>query len=96
LIFASLSLWETTIASGQRRSTMETETILSALTIGRGSRMPPWRWIPVLLLLALCGLILLIFLPSILELSDPKDKGPRQIPEPTIENDVEEVEKFEK
>jgi len=75
---------------------METETILSTLIMGRGSRMPPWRWIPVLLLLALCGLVLLIFLPSILELSDPKDKGPRQIPEPLTENDAEEVEKFEK
>ena len=58
--------------------------------------MSPWRWVPVLLFLALCGLVLLIFLPSILELSNPKDKGPRQIPETTTENDVEEVEEPEK
>jgi len=53
--------------------------------------LDPWRWVPVLLLLALCGLVLLVFLPSILELSDPKDKGPRQISEITIENGAEEV-----
>ena len=58
--------------------------------------MPPWRWIPVLLLLALLGLVVLIFLPSILELSNPKDKGPRQIPEPTTENDAKNAEKPEK
>jgi len=54
--------------------------------------MPPWRWIPVLLLLALLGLVVLIFLPSILELSNPKDKGPRQIPETTTENSATEEE----
>jgi len=58
--------------------------------------MPPWRWVPVLLILALCGLVLLVLLPSILELSNPKDKGPRQIPETTTENDEEEVEESEK
>jgi hypothetical protein len=54
--------------------------------------MSPWRWIPVLLLLALIGLVLLIFLPSILELRNPKDKGPRQIPETTTENSAAEEE----
>jgi len=59
--------------------------------------MPPWRWVPVLLILALCGLIVLIILPSILELSNPKDKGPRQIPETTTtENNTEEDDKPEK
>jgi hypothetical protein len=58
--------------------------------------MLPWRWVPVLLLLALYGLVFLIFLPSILELSNPKDKGPRQIPEATTENGAEEDEKPEK
>jgi len=58
--------------------------------------MPPWRWIPVLLFLALCGLAVLILLPSILELSNPKDKGPRQIPETTTEDDAEEDDKLEK
>lgn len=48
--------------------------------------MDPWRWVPVLLLLALLGLVLLVFLPSVLELSNPKDKGPRKIPEITTEN----------
>ena len=57
--------------------------------------MPPWHWVPVLLLLALCGLVALVFLPSILELSNPKDKGPRQIPEPITENGAEKVEKPE-
>jgi hypothetical protein len=51
--------------------------------------MYPWRWVPVLLLLASLGLVVLIFVPSILELSNPKDKGPRQIPESTTENAVE-------
>jgi hypothetical protein len=54
--------------------------------------MHPWRWVPILLILTLCGLVLLVFLPSILELSNPKDKGPRQIPETTTENCEEEVE----
>jgi len=57
--------------------------------------MPPWRWVPVLLILALCGLVVLIFLPSILELSNPKDKGPRQFPETTAENDAKEDDKPE-
>ena len=55
--------------------------------------MSPWHWVPVLLVLALCGLVTLIFLPSILELSRPKDRGPRRIPEHTTENNGEEVEK---
>jgi hypothetical protein len=57
--------------------------------------MSPWRWVPVLLFLALCGFVLLIFIPSILELSHPKDKGPRQIPETTTESDTEEDDKPE-
>jgi len=52
--------------------------------------MHPWRWIPVLLLLTLLGLVVLIFLPSILELNNPKDKGPRQISEAATEDNTEE------
>jgi len=51
--------------------------------------MNPWHWVSVLLLLALCGLVVLIFLPSILELNNPKDKGPRKIPETTAQNETE-------
>jgi len=58
--------------------------------------MPPWRWVPVLLILALCGLVVLIFLPTVLELSNPKDKGPRQILEPPSRNSAEEDEEPEK
>lgn len=54
--------------------------------------MSPWRWIPVLLILALLGLIAIIFLPSILELNNPKDEGPRQIPESTTEVSTDEEE----
>lgn len=48
--------------------------------------MDPWRWVPILLL-ALCGLVILILLPSILELNNPKDKGPRKIPETRTKDD---------
>jgi hypothetical protein len=58
--------------------------------------MQPWHWVPLLLLLALCGLVVLVFLPSILELSNPKDKGPRQIPETTIEEASEKDDESEK
>ena len=57
--------------------------------------MPPWHWVPVLLILALCGLVVLVLLPLILELNNPKDKGPRQISETTTENDAEEDDKLE-
>ena len=41
----------------------------------------------ILLILALCGFIFLLFLPSILELKRPKDSGPRKIAEITTEKD---------
>ena len=58
--------------------------------------MSPWRWIPVLLILALLGLIAIIFLPSILELSNPKDEGPREIPDSTTKSEQDENEESEK
>jgi hypothetical protein len=41
----------------------------------------------ILLILALCAFILLLFLPSLLELKRPKDPGPRKIDETTTEKD---------
>jgi len=41
----------------------------------------------ILLILALCAFIFLLFLPSLLELKRPKDSGPRKISEITTEND---------
>jgi hypothetical protein len=41
----------------------------------------------ILLILALCAFIFLVFLPSILELKRPKDPGPRKIAEITTEKD---------
>lgn len=41
----------------------------------------------ILLILALCVFVILLFLPSILELKRPKDPGPRKIAEITSEED---------
>jgi hypothetical protein len=50
--------------------------------------MDPMRWVPLLLLLAALGLIAVLFIPSLSELNNPMDKGPRQIPE-TIAEEVD-------
>jgi hypothetical protein len=44
-------------------------------------------YVLILLILALCAFIFLLFLPSILELKRPKDPGPRKIAEITTEKD---------
>jgi len=41
----------------------------------------------ILLILALCAFIILLFLPSIIELKRPKDPGPRKIAEIATEKD---------
>jgi len=41
----------------------------------------------ILSILALCAFIILLYLPSILELKRPKDPGPRKIAEITTEKD---------
>lgn len=46
--------------------------------------MLPIPWSPILLILALCGLALLFFLPAVLELKRPRDKGPRKVAESTM------------
>jgi len=58
--------------------------------------MSPWRWIPVLLILALLGLVTVIFLPSFLELNNPKDEGPRKIADSTTKSEQDEDEESEK
>ncbi|KPV64756.1 MAG: hypothetical protein AOA65_0823 [Candidatus Bathyarchaeota archaeon BA1] len=53
--------------------------------------IPILMWIPwalIFLILMLCGFIMLIFLPALLELKRPKDPGPRRIAEPTIKKVV--------
>jgi len=47
--------------------------------------MLPIPWAPILLVLALCGFALLFFLPAVLELKRPRDKGPRRFAESTME-----------
>lgn len=47
--------------------------------------MLPIPWLPILLVLALCGFTLLFFLPAVLELKRPRDKGPRRVAESTME-----------
>jgi len=46
-------------------------------------------WLPILLTLALCGFIVLLFLPSILELKRPKNHGPRRILEGSEEGSAQ-------
>jgi len=47
--------------------------------------MLPIPWSPILLAFALCGFALLFFLPAVLELRRPRDKGPRKVAESTME-----------
>ncbi|MDH5438516.1 MAG: hypothetical protein OEX76_06410 [Candidatus Bathyarchaeota archaeon] len=47
--------------------------------------MLPIPWSQILLVLALCGFALLFFLPAVLELKRPRDKGPRKVAESTME-----------
>jgi len=49
----------------------------------------PTEWLLPLLLLTLFGVIALLFLPSLLEIKKPKDRGPRRMPETTIQQITE-------
>jgi len=47
--------------------------------------MLPIPWASILLVFALCGFALLFFLPAVVELKRPRDKGPRRVAESTME-----------
>lgn len=51
--------------------------------------MPQIPWLILLWILALSGFVVLIFLPALLELRNPKDNGPRKIPETGVERVIE-------
>ncbi|MFQ6080842.1 MAG: hypothetical protein ACE5OW_04135 [Candidatus Bathyarchaeia archaeon] len=44
-------------------------------------------WLLILLILALCGFVIILFLPALWELRKPRDPGPRRIDETTVEKD---------
>ena len=44
-------------------------------------------WLLILSILALCGFVIVLFLPALWELRRPRDPGPRRIDEATIEKD---------
>jgi len=46
--------------------------------------MVPIPWSSILLVLALCAFALFFFLPAVLELKRPRDKGPRKVAENTM------------
>lgn len=50
--------------------------------------MFPTEWLLPLLLLISLGVIAILFLPSLLEIKKPKDKGPRRMAETTIQQIV--------